>query len=60
MSRHTLVNLRDVEDSAPKLGVDAKLGDNPLDQRQSGREVRTVLDMEHRDHQARHLVVLQQ
>ncbi len=24
MSHHTLVNLRDVEDSAPKLGVDAK------------------------------------
>jgi hypothetical protein len=42
------------------LGVHAELGDNSPDQRQGGREVRTVLDMHLLDHQTRQLVVLQQ
>ena len=40
------------------LGVDAELGDNPLDQRHGRREVRTVLDMQHLDQRAWHLAVL--
>jgi hypothetical protein len=40
----------------PDLGVDAELGRDPLHQRQRRWEVRTVLDIQHLDHQARSVV----
>jgi hypothetical protein len=43
----------------PELWVEGELGRDPVDQRQRRWEVGTVLDIEHLDHQARHLAVLQ-
>ena len=44
------------DQGGPDLGVDAQLGRDPLHQRHRHWEVRTVLDIQHLDHQARSVV----
>jgi hypothetical protein len=46
------------DSGGPDLRVDPQLSRDPLDQRQRRWEVRTMLDIQHLDHQARRSAVL--